>query len=83
MLCLNQMYCSAFNRPKVRQEREKKRKLKKEEGIEEWEEERERIASALQSDESPARPVSLLVCQCGDRPVRAGHVGLQQKYMAL
>lgn len=25
MLCLNQMYCSAFNRPKVRQERKKKK----------------------------------------------------------
>lgn len=44
----------------------------------ELEEKRERTASALHSDESPARPVSLPVCQCGDQPVRAGPVGLQQ-----
>lgn len=74
-MCLNQMYCSTFNRPKLRQRERKMRK--------EWEEERERIALALHSDESPARPVSLPICQCGDQPVRAGPVGLQQKYMAL
>lgn len=68
MLHLKQMYCSTFNRAKQR------RKMVKSRGS---------ISSAFHSDESPARPVLLLICQCGDQLVRAGPVGLQQKIVAL
>ncbi|KAM7385228.1 hypothetical protein PAMP_001322 [Pampus punctatissimus] len=38
-----------------------------------WKEERERIALALYSDESPVRPVSLPICQRGDQPLFCLH----------